>query len=103
MTTVVHHSKERARVPRAGRTQNDLAGPGSPEQRVVLGKAARRHTPLAAHAECNQSGPPRDPLALLQAQDANRVVDLTLSSGERQRILYIAPASPRATQPPSAG
>jgi uncharacterized protein (DUF2252 family) len=49
--------------------------PRSPEHRAALGKAARQRTPLEAHAELDVAKG-RDPVALLQAQDAARVTDL---------------------------
>lgn len=45
------------------------------EQRAALGKEAGRATPLAALAEC-ESGPDRDPVALLASQAATRVPQL---------------------------
>src|SRR5262245_22900619 len=46
-----------------------------PEERAAQGKAARRQTPLASHAEVH-FGADRDPAGLLRAQDLSRVADL---------------------------
>lgn len=49
--------------------------PTAPELRAAAGKAARRTTPLDAHAELGGAAD-RDPIALLRAQEAVRVADL---------------------------
>jgi len=48
----------------------------TPEERVALGKEARRRSPRSAHAEYRPSPNRPDPLAILEAQSATRVPEL---------------------------
>ncbi|MCT9011582.1 DUF2252 domain-containing protein [Streptomyces rhizosphaerihabitans] len=63
-------------MPRKATTAMRAAPHTTPEERVALGKEARRRSPRSGHAEYRPSPDRPDPLAILEAQSAARVPEL---------------------------
>ncbi|MEU6947507.1 DUF2252 domain-containing protein [Streptomyces sp. NPDC046316] len=63
-------------MPRNATTAMRAAPHATPEERAALGKEARRRSPRSSHAEYKPSPDRPDPLAILEAQSATRVLEL---------------------------
>lgn len=69
---------ESSQEPLDRRPATPAAGPAfiAREEALAAGKALRAKTPHASHAAWRPSGPPRDPIAILEASNRDRVPEL---------------------------